>query len=133
MDLTFYFCADYDLSFLLAELPGVKLEVVDASDFYIEAGSRDQQTGHAIVNAFTQLWQSHQKIGQTAIASLADVSQAWVSRFTQRWGGWQRFKKILLLLLDSLYSGSNENFTDMSEDERWLAREYFPILITESE
>jgi hypothetical protein len=133
VDLTFYFCADYDLSFLLAELPGVKLEVVDACDFCIEAGSRDQQTGHAIVKAFTQLWQSQQKIGQTEIAKIIDTTQGWVSRFTQRWGGWASFKKILLLLLDSLYSGSNKNLTDLSEDERWLAREYFPMLITESE
>ncbi|MEJ1933042.1 PriCT-2 domain-containing protein, partial [Nostoc sp. NIES-2111] len=98
-ELTFYFCADYDLSFLLDELPGVKLEVVDACTLCTEAGSRDQQTGHAIVKAFTQLWQSQQKIGQTAIAKIIDTTQGWVSRFTQRWGGWARFKKLLLLLL----------------------------------
>lgn len=132
-ELTFYFCADYDLSFLLDELPGVKLEVVDASDFCTEAGSRDQQTGHAIVKAFTQLWESGQKIGQTAIAKIIDTTQGWVSRFTQRWGGWARFKKLLLLLLDSLYSDSNKNLTDLSDEERWFAREYFPVLITESE
>ncbi|RCJ20527.1 DNA primase [Nostoc minutum NIES-26] len=132
-ELTFYFCADYDLSFLDRELPLVKLEVVDASDFCIEAGSRDQQTGHAIVNAFTQLWQSQQKIGQKAIAKILDISQSWVSRFTERWGGWRRFKKILLLLLDSLYSDSNKNLTDLSDEERWFAHEYFPTLITESE
>lgn len=133
VELTFYFCADYDLSFLLALLPGVKLEVVDACEFCIEAGSRDQQTGHAIVNTFTNLWQSHQKIGQNAIAKILDISQSWVSRFTERWGGWRRFKKILLLLLDSLYSDSNKNLTDLSDEERWFAHEYFPTLITESE
>ena len=133
VELTFYFCADYDLSFLLTELPGMKLEVVDACDFCIEAGSRDQQTGHAIVNAFTQLWQSQQKIGQKVIANIAEISQAWVSRFTQRWGGWQHFKKLLLLLLDSLNSGSNKNLADLDDDEKWLARTYFPMLIAESE
>ncbi|MCC5612087.1 PriCT-2 domain-containing protein [Nostoc sp. CHAB 5834] len=133
VELTFYFCADYDLGFLDRELPGVKLEVVDACDFCIEAGSRDQQTGHAIVNAFTHLWQSHQKIGQEAIAKIAEISQAWVSRFTQRWGGWQHFKKLLLLLLDSLNSGSNKNLADLDDDEKWLARTYFPMLIAESE
>ncbi|MDZ8237622.1 MAG: PriCT-2 domain-containing protein [Nostoc sp. ChiQUE01a] len=132
-ELTFYFCADYDLSFLLTELPGVKLEVVDASEFCIEAGSRDQQTGHAIVNAFTQLVESQQKIGQTAIAKILDISQGWVSRFTQRWGGWARFKKLLLLLLDSLHSSSNKNLTELSDEERWFAREYFPTLIDEAE
>jgi hypothetical protein len=131
--LTFYFCADYDLSFLLDELPGVKLEVVDACTLCTEAGSRDQQTGHAIVKAFTQLWQSQQKIGQTAIAKIIDTTQGWVSRFTQRWGGWARFKKLLLLLLDSLHSSSNKNLTDLSDEERWFAREYFPTLIDEAE
>ncbi|MBD2731221.1 PriCT-2 domain-containing protein [Nostoc sp. FACHB-892] len=133
VELTFYFCADYDLSFLLDELPGVKLEVVDACSLCTEAGSRDQQTGHAIVKAFTQLWQSHQKIGQKAIAKIIDTTQGWVSRFTQRWGGWQHFKKLLLLLLDSLNSGSNKNLADLDDDEKWLARTYFPMLIAESE
>ncbi|MBD2533256.1 PriCT-2 domain-containing protein [Nostoc flagelliforme FACHB-838] len=133
VELTFYFCADYDLSFLLNELPGIKLEVVDACSVCTEAGSRDQQTGHAIVKAFTQLWQSHQKIGQKAIAKIIDTTQGWVSRFTQRWGGWQHFKKLLLLLLDSLNSGSNKNLADLDEDEKWLARTYFPMLIAESE
>ncbi|ODH02840.1 DNA primase [Nostoc sp. KVJ20] len=133
VELTFYFCADYDLSFLDRELPGVKLEVVDACSLCTEAGSRDQQTGHAIVKAFTQLWQSHQKIGQKAIAKIIDTTQGWVSRFTQRWGGWQHFKKLLLLLLDSLNSGSNKNLADLDEDEKWLARTYFPMLIAESE
>ncbi|MBD2169418.1 PriCT-2 domain-containing protein [Calothrix membranacea FACHB-236] len=131
-ELTFYFCADYDLSFLLDELPGVKLEVVDACTLCTEAGSRDQQTGHAIVKAFTQLWESQQKIGQKAIAKIIDTTQGWVSRFTQRWGGWARFKKLLLLLLDSLHSSSNKNLTDLSDEERWFAREYFPALVTEA-
>jgi predicted XRE-type DNA-binding protein len=133
VELTFYFCADYDLSFLLDELPGVKLEVVDASDFCTEAGNREQQTGHAIVNAFTHLWQSQQKIGQTEIAKIIGITQSWVSQFTQRWGGWFKFRKLLLLLLDSLYSDSNKNFTDLSDEEKWFAREYFPLLVTESE
>ncbi|MBD2565492.1 MULTISPECIES: PriCT-2 domain-containing protein [Nostoc] len=133
VELTFYFCADYDLSFLLNELPGVKLESVDACSLCTEAGSRDQQTGHAIVKAFTQLWQSHQKIGQKAIAKIIDTTQGWVSRFTQRWGGWQHFKKLLLLLLDSLNSGSNKNLAELTNDEKWLARTYFPMLIAESE
>ena len=128
-ELTFYFCADYDLSFLLDELPGVKLEIVDACTLCREAGSRDQQTGHAIIKAFTELWKSKQRIGQAAIAKIIDTTQGWVSRFTQRWGGWVRFKKLLLLLLDSLYSDSNKNLTDLTDEEKWFVREYFPTLI----
>jgi hypothetical protein len=131
--LTFYFCADYDITFLLNELPSVKLESVDAFELCPEAGNASEQTGHAIVNALTQLWQSKQKITQTAIANITDISQEWVSRFTQRWGGWQQFKKLLLLLLDSLNSGSNKNLADLDDDEKWLARKYFPLLIAESE
>jgi hypothetical protein len=44
-----------------------------------------------------------------------------------------RLKKLLLLLLDSLNSGSNKNLADLDEDEKWLARTYFPMLIAESE
>lgn len=133
VELTFYFCADYDLNFLLNELPRVKLESVDAFQLCPEAGNASEQTGHAIVNALTQLWQSKQKITQTAIAKITDISQEWVSRFTQRWRGWQQFKKLLLLLLDSLNSGSNKNLADLDDDEKWLARKYFPLLIAESE
>ncbi len=133
VELTFYFCADYDLGFLDRELPGVKLESVDAFQLCPEAGNASEQTGHAIVNALKSLWQSHQKIGQKALANIAEISQAWVSRFTQRWGGWQHFKKLLLLLLDSLNSGSNKNLADLDDDEKWLARTYFPMLIAESE
>lgn len=131
--LSFYFCADYDITFLDRELPGVKLESVDAFQLCPEAGNASEQTGHAIVNALTQLWESKQKITQPAIANIAEISQAWVSRFTQRWGGWQHFKKLLLLLLDSLNSGSNKNLADLDDDEKWLARTYFPTLIAESE
>lgn len=131
--LTFYFCADYDLNFLLNELPSVNLESVDAFQLCPEAGNASEQTLHAIVNTLTQLWQSKQKITQTAIASITDISQEWVSRFTQKWGGWQHFKKLLLLLLDSLNSGSNKNLADLDDDEKWLARKYFPTLIAESE
>ncbi|MHC5611825.1 MAG: PriCT-2 domain-containing protein, partial [Nostoc sp.] len=133
VELTFYFCADYDLGFLDRELPGVKLESVDAFQLCPEAGNASEQTGHAIVNALTQLWQSKQKITQPAIAKIIDTTQGWVSRFTQRWGGWQHFKKLLLLLLDSLNSGSNKNLADLDDDEKWLARTYFPMLIAESE
>ena len=122
VELTFYFCADYDIKFLDRELPSVKLESVDAFQLCPEAGNASEQTGHAIVNALTQLWQSKQKITQPAIANIAEISQAWVSRFTQRWGGWQHFKKLLLLLLDSLNSGSNKNLADLDDDEKWLAR-----------
>ncbi|MBE9002395.1 hypothetical protein IQ274_30370 [Nostoc sp. LEGE 12447] len=55
VELTFYFCADYDLGFLDRELPGVKLESVDAFQLCPEAGNASEQTGHAIVNALTHL------------------------------------------------------------------------------
>ena len=42
-------------------------------------------------------------------------------------------KKLLLVLLDSLNSGSNKNLADLDDDEKWLARTYFPMLIAESE
>jgi len=52
-----------------------------------------------------------------AIASLTDISQEWVSRFTQPGGAdlpslggsGSNAKKLLLLLLDNLNSGSNKN------------------------
>ncbi|WP_265277893.1 hypothetical protein [Nostoc sp. KVJ3] len=48
-------------------------------------------------------------------------------------GGCSNAKKLLLLLLDSLNSRSNKNLADLDDDEKWLARKYFPMLIAESE
>ncbi|UKP01369.1 PriCT-2 domain-containing protein [Nostoc sp. UHCC 0870] len=132
-ELSFYFCADYDLSFLADHLPNVKLKSIDACELCPEAGDRDQQTGLGIVNAFTQLWQSKQKIGQTEIAKIIGVTQGWVSQFTQRWGGWFKFRKLLLLLLDNLHSDSNKNLPELTDDEMWFASEYFPTLCQQSE
>jgi hypothetical protein len=67
------------------------------------------------------------------LAKIAEISQAWVSRFTQRWGGFCNAKKLLLLLLDNLNSGSNKNLADLDDDEKWLPHKYFPLLIAESE
>lgn len=127
-ELSFYFCADYDLSFLADQLPNVKLQSIDAVQLCPEAGDKEQQRGISIVKAFTQLWESKQKIGQTEIAEIIGVTQEWVSRFTKRWGGWFKFRKLLLLLLDSLYSDSNKNLPELTDDEMWFASEYFPML-----
>ena len=39
-----------------------------------------------------------------------------------------RKEKILLLLLDSLNSGSNKNLADLDEDEKWLAHTFTYLL-----
>jgi hypothetical protein len=49
------------------------------------------------------------KLNQTVTASLANICQECVSRFTQRSWGFCNAKKLLLLLLDNLNSGSNKN------------------------
>ena len=44
-----------------------------------------------------------------------------------------RKEKYYSCYVDSLNSGSNKNLADLDEDEKWLARTYFPMLIAESE
>ncbi|MEQ8945809.1 MAG: hypothetical protein RIC94_14800 [Phycisphaerales bacterium] len=124
--LTFVFVGDYDLSFL-----GLPVEQIDAFEFCPEAGTAAQQTRYHVLQAFKQLTLDGAKITQEAIAGAIGKSQALIAKLAREMGGWRRLKKILLVLYNSLYRGSN-NFADgmegLTEDEQFLVREYLPCL-----
>jgi transcriptional regulator with XRE-family HTH domain len=74
-----------------------------------------------------QLQDQGQKITQQAIASTVGVTQGRISQIVAEFGGWKSFKKILAVLL-GLYRGTN-NFSSLSDEEQWLARNYLPGLL----
>jgi hypothetical protein len=123
--LTFYFVGDYDLSFL-----GLPVEQVDAFKVSPEAGTPTQLTMWKILETTHLLESQGAKITQNAIASAADISQPLISKIASQFGGWQYFKKLLLSLYSSPNSTSN-NFDALTDEERWFAQTYFPLLLDE--
>lgn len=140
-ELTFIFVGDYDLSFL-----GLPIEQIEAFQICPEAGTPAQITRWKILEAMKLLKEQGEKITQGAIAHHAGISQPLIAKIAAQFGGWGCLKKILLSLLDPLYSDSN-NFDASStrlqrdpstnsgqaldDEEKWLAQTYLPILLEE--
>ncbi|MEW6490934.1 MAG: hypothetical protein AB1589_00050 [Cyanobacteriota bacterium] len=123
--LTFYFVGDYDLSFL-----GMPVEQIEAFLIAPEAGTAAQITRWKIQEAFGQLTLSGEKITQQKLALEANVTQGRLSQIAAEFGGWGVLKKILAALLDGFNSTTN-NFSGLSEEERWLAQTYLPLVVNE--
>ena len=124
--LTFYFVGDYDLSFL--EMP---VEQVEAFLIAPEAGTAAQITRWKIQQAFGQLAVSGEKITQDKLALEANITQGRLSQIAAEFGGWGVLRKILAALLDGFNSATN-NFSGLSEEERWLAQTYLPLVVNET-
>lgn len=131
--LTFYFCADYDLTFLNEHFPGATLTSIDAFVITPDAGSKNQQTKLSIVEAAKELITREAKVTQQTIANAAEITQGTVSKIASQFGGWSSLKKLFPTLLNSLYSKRN-NFDganipeSIQEDLPFLAKEYLPTL-----
>jgi hypothetical protein len=124
--LTFYFVGDYDLSFL-----GVPVEQVEAFLIAREAGTAAQITRMKIQEAFRQLTLGGEKVTQDKLALEANITQGRLSQIASEFGGWGVLKKILAALLDGFNSVTN-NFSGLSEEERWLAQTYLPLIVNET-
>jgi hypothetical protein len=124
--LTFYFVGDYDLSFL--DLP---VEQIDAFLITPEAGTAAEITRWKIQEAFKQLTLRNEKITQQKLALEANITQGRLSQIAAEFGGWGILKKILAALLDSFNSVTN-NFSGLSDEEKWLAENYLPLVVNET-
>jgi hypothetical protein len=123
--LTFLIVGDYDLSFL-----GMPVEQVEAFQIAPEAGTDAQITRWKMREAVRTLKNQGKKLTQDAIASAIGKSQELISKIAKEWGGWTRLKKLLLVLLDPLYSGSN-NFEMLTDEEKSIAQSYLPLALDE--
>lgn len=114
--LKVYIVADYPLDFPVTRLK--------ASDITSAAASKIERVEMAIRAAISHLQATGQKVTQSAIATIAGLTQGYISRF----------RKLLLLLLDDSYSKSN-NFADPPPDPDDIAftgEIYLPLLAEES-
>ncbi|OBQ15134.1 MAG: hypothetical protein AN486_24700, partial [Anabaena sp. AL93] len=62
-----------------------------------------------------------------AVAKISKLSQPYISKIASKFGGFNALKKILLVLIEALYRGSN-NFSDLSDDEKFLVNDYLPLI-----
>lgn len=123
--LTYYFCGDYDLSFL-----GLPVEQIEAFTITPEAGTAGQQTRWVLLQAARQLAEVGQQMTQATIATAAGLTQGRISQIASEVGGWKVFKKILAVLLRSLYSTPN-NLEPLGEEESWIAKTFLPLVFDE--
>ena len=117
-----------DLEFL--KQYGIKVCSVEAFQLCPEAGTPAQITRWKILEASRTIKEQGGKLTQVAIAEVAGKSQELISKLAKEFGGWQQMKKLLLALLQP-YRGSN-NFSALTQEERWLAESYLPSLLQES-
>lgn len=109
--LYFYFCADYDLSFLEQEL-----ECINAGDITIEAGSLDEKSWWEVKQTVKELWEQGQKITQSAVEAVSGISQGYISKLATEFGGsWKQWLKIFLSLLNVNYSNRNNSDSELCQ------------------
>ena len=107
-ELTIYILGDYPLD--------VPVELVKPSDITPEAATKLEQFEMALTGAIAQLKAEGKKVTQTALSQITGYSQGYISRF----------KKLLLSLLESFNSKSN-NSESPPDDVEWVAKNYLPL------
>jgi hypothetical protein len=84
-----------------------------------------------VQSSIGQLTGSGEKITQHKLALEANITQGRLSQIAAEFGGWGVLKKILAALLDGFNSGAN-NFSGLSEEQRWLVQTYLPLVVNET-
>ena len=125
--LTIYLTSDDDLSYLLDYYPGATLTKTTAFEITPTAGDREQVSRYYLLEAFKQCIDTGIKCTQKAVAKISKLSQPYISKIASKFGGFNALKKILLVLIEALYRGSN-NFSGLSDDEKFLVNDYLPLI-----
>ena len=131
--LTFYVCADIDLTFLREQ--GYDVEEIDAFELAFEAGTPQQQLRWKLLEGFRSLKESDQKITTEALSEEAECSKGRISQIAKPFGGWRVLRKCLGLLYKRTVTTLNSNELDNqpSEEIEFLAHTYLPEVLKMSE
>jgi predicted XRE-type DNA-binding protein len=129
--ITVYLTANTNVSYISNYYPGCKIELTEACNLTPEAGGKVQRLRYAIVQAAKHIWETGAKITQKAIASLVGVTQGRISQEAAEMGGWTALKKILIFLLDSLYSKINNFSAPLTENQQFYVEQFLPLLAGE--
>ncbi|MFM6372377.1 MAG: hypothetical protein ACKPGN_29850, partial [Dolichospermum sp.] len=129
--ITVYFTTNTDVSYLADYFPGCTITQTTAFELCPKAGDREQLSKYTLLEAFKNVIDNGIKCTQTNLSRLSGLSQPYISKISQLYGGFEQLKKILLTLINALYRSSNI-FSALSEDEIFLVNSYLPLLAKEA-
>jgi hypothetical protein len=127
--ITVYLTATTDIKRLLDYYPGCTITTTTAFELCPYAGNREQASKYTLLEAFKNVIDKGIKCTQENLSRISGLSQPYISKISKLYGGFQPLKKLLLLLIDCLYSGSN-NFFDLTDDQKFLINDFLPLLPT---
>jgi hypothetical protein len=123
------------MEFLHRYYPGATIKRESAFDITPQAGTETEQSHWRILEAARQMLQETgvalEKLRQKTVASIAGLTQGRISQVAAQYGGWAAYKKLLALLLESPYRGTN-NFAPLDAEQEWVASSYLPLAAEES-
>lgn len=123
--LTYISCGDFDLSFLERYYPGATITQRPALDITPAAGTAGQQTRWTLMQGIRVCIETGQKLTLTALAKHAHVTLGRASQIVGECGGWETFKKCLVVLLESLYR-ETKHFSSLPEELQFIVTGYLP-------
>ncbi|MFM6909293.1 MAG: hypothetical protein ACKPKW_09175, partial [Dolichospermum sp.] len=101
--ITVYLTVNTDVSYLFDHFPGCEISRITAFELCPQAGTREQISRNALLEAFKNVIDSGIKCTQTNLSRLSGLSQPYISKISQLYGGFEQLKKILLTLINALY------------------------------
>ncbi len=130
-----YFCFDYDLGFLNKFYPGAAITQEEAFNICAYCGTISQQSLHRIQQRILEFARATgeklESITQVVAAQAAGVTQGRISQIAAKLGGWQVFRQLLAVLLDS--RNRTANISGQLDDEQlFMADTYLPLAAEES-
>lgn len=129
--ITVYLTTNTDISYLADYFPGCKITQTTAFELCPQAGNREQVSKYTLLEAFKVTIDKGIKCTQENLSRLSGLSQPYISKISKLYGGFEKLKKLLLTLINSLYRGSN-NSSGLSEDEIFYVNSYLPLLANEA-
>jgi hypothetical protein len=135
--LTFYFVGDYDLSPVLAELPGVKYTLTEAIEVSPMCAAGEERTTLMVMNAVGNLIsrgviapkQREVKAELKAHSPVGKVKQGRISQLMKHFGGWRAAVKLIRNTLAAVTSRGYKPSTENSfYDEQWIISTYLPLI-----
>ncbi|BDA75834.1 hypothetical protein CAL7716_100000 (plasmid) [Calothrix sp. PCC 7716] len=133
--LTYYFVGEYDLSPIVAHLPGVKYGVTTAAELSPMSAGGEQRTMLMVMNAIGNLIargifspkQREVEAELEAHSYICKVKQERISQLMKHFGGWRAAVKLIRNTLAAVGKDSPTTANSF-DDEQWIIRTYLPLI-----
>ena len=101
------------------------------AEITIKAGSLEEKSWWKIKQSVKELWEAGQKITQSTVEAVSGISQGYISKLANEFGGsWKEWLKIFLSLLDTSNSDRNNSECDsctFKEEANSIGRNVTPL------